>query len=165
MAATQQHETRPCGMTLMEIMIVVLLLGILAAMVVPTLVHARGNTQVTATASDMKNMAAALERYRADHGDYPAHVGYRQIPNELYDYFPLKGYTETPLGGTWDYVNYVPAQSTISGQQFSVAVRARFDTQHFIEIDRLIDDGDLSTGAVQQFNAHGVSLVYIVKRE
>lgn len=165
MATTQKHRPRPRGMTLMEIMIVVLILGILAALVLPTITQARTKSKLTATATDVRNFATALERYRVDHGDYPAHVGYRQIPAALYDYFPLKGYTDTPLGGPWDYTHYVPAQSTISGQAFSVSVRMRFDEQYYLPLDQLMDDGDLTTGAIQQFNAHGKSLVYIVQRE
>ena len=55
------------GFTLIELMIVIAIIAILAAILVPNFVKARAQGQLTACKSNLKNIGTAEEMYAADH--------------------------------------------------------------------------------------------------
>lgn len=60
------------GFTLIELMIVIAIIAILAAILVPNFIRARAQGQLTSCKSNLKNIATALEMYSTDHnGQYP----------------------------------------------------------------------------------------------
>ncbi len=60
------------GFTLIEIMLVVLIIGILAALAVPRLVGRSQEARVTAAKADIdSNISVALDMYELDNGNYP----------------------------------------------------------------------------------------------
>ncbi len=60
------------GFTLIEIMVVVVILGILAAMVAPKILSRPDQAKVTVARSDIESIAQALELFRLDNGFYPS---------------------------------------------------------------------------------------------
>jgi general secretion pathway protein G len=59
--------------TLIELMIVVAIISILAAILLPNFVHARAQANTSACEENLKLIATALEEYAVDNnGDYPA---------------------------------------------------------------------------------------------
>ena len=63
------------GFTLIELMIVIAIIAILAAILVPNFVRARAQGQLTACKSNLKNVGTALEMYAVDHnGRYPTQL-------------------------------------------------------------------------------------------
>ena len=60
------------GFTLIEIMVVVVILGVLAALVIPNLVSRPDQAKVTAAKADIKAISSTLELYRLDNGSYPS---------------------------------------------------------------------------------------------
>lgn len=60
------------GFTLIEIMVVVVILGIMAALVVPNIAGRQEQAQRTAVESDLNALANALEFYRLDNFTYPS---------------------------------------------------------------------------------------------
>lgn len=60
------------GFTLIEIMVVVVILGILAAMVVPKVLDRPDQARATAAKQDIGGLMQALKLYRLDHGSYPS---------------------------------------------------------------------------------------------
>lgn len=57
--------------TLIELLIVVAIIGILAAIAVPNFLNAQLRAKIAATEGDMKAIGTALEMYAIDHGTYP----------------------------------------------------------------------------------------------
>ena len=66
------------GFTLIELLIVVVIIGILAAIAIPKFADTKRKAYVTAMKSDLKNMVSAAEAYFSDNNTYanfPAPVG------------------------------------------------------------------------------------------
>lgn len=59
------------GFTLIEIMVVVMILGILAAIVVPNVLGRIGDARIQASISDIQTIESALSLYRIDNFKYP----------------------------------------------------------------------------------------------
>lgn len=60
------------GFTLIELMIVIAIIAILAAILIPNFLHARAESQTAACEGNEKQIATALEEYAVDNsGQYP----------------------------------------------------------------------------------------------
>jgi len=59
------------GFTLIEIMVVVVILGILAALVVPNILGNVDTARITAARQDIRGIESALDMYRLDNYSYP----------------------------------------------------------------------------------------------
>lgn len=74
---------RSGGFTLIELMIVIAIIAILAAILVPNFIRARAQGQLTACKSNLKNIGTAMEMYSTDwSGKYPSGIG-SLTPNYL----------------------------------------------------------------------------------
>ncbi len=62
------------GFTLVELLIVVIILAILAAIIVPQFTAATDDAEQSAYDTNIANIRAAIELYRQQHGDYPGAV-------------------------------------------------------------------------------------------
>jgi general secretion pathway protein G len=59
------------GFTLIEIMVVITILGILAALIVPRVVGRTDDARIAASRQDIAQIMGALKLYRLDNGRYP----------------------------------------------------------------------------------------------
>lgn len=59
------------GFTLLEMMVVVAIIAILAAILIPNFTHARAQAATSACMSNMKSIATAMELYYTDNQAYP----------------------------------------------------------------------------------------------
>ena len=59
------------GFTLLELLVVLAILGLLAAIVAPRVISYLGSSRSKTAAIQVKNIAASLELYRLDAGRYP----------------------------------------------------------------------------------------------
>lgn len=64
--------SRQRGFTLLEVMVVVVILGILAALVVPKVISRPEEARVMAAKQDIASLMQALKLYRLDNHRYPA---------------------------------------------------------------------------------------------
>ena len=67
-----KHKRNEEGLTLIELMVVVVILGIIAAVAIPSISNAINSAKVNTTISDLSTYQQALQRYYLDHGSYPA---------------------------------------------------------------------------------------------
>lgn len=64
------------GFTLIEILIVVIILGILAAIVIPQFTNASEDARKSSVATQLQTIRSAVELYKLQHGDsYPTSTG------------------------------------------------------------------------------------------
>jgi len=66
------REKRESGFTLIEVMVVVVILSILAAIVVPKIMGKPDEARITKVQSDIRSLSAALDLYRLDNFTYPS---------------------------------------------------------------------------------------------
>ncbi|MFC4161819.1 type II secretion system major pseudopilin GspG [Chitinimonas lacunae] len=66
-----QHRSRQRGFTLIELLIVMVILGLLAALVGPRLFGQVDGAKIDATKSQLSSIGTALDAYRLDLGRYP----------------------------------------------------------------------------------------------
>ena len=65
------RTTRSRGFTLIEVMVVVVILGVLAAIVVPKIMSRPDDARVVAARADIAAITQALKLYRLDNAFYP----------------------------------------------------------------------------------------------
>ena len=68
---SKRHRSRIRAFTLIELMVVVLILAILAALVVPRFFEKADQAKVAKAQSDLSDIAKTLEFFRLDTGRYP----------------------------------------------------------------------------------------------
>lgn len=60
------------GFTLIELMVVLLIIGVLAALIVPNVLDRADDARVTAAKTDVSNLVQALKLYKLDNQRYPS---------------------------------------------------------------------------------------------
>jgi prepilin-type N-terminal cleavage/methylation domain-containing protein len=104
---------RSGGFTLIELMIVIAIIAILAAILVPNFIRARAQGQLTACKSNLKNIGTALEMYSTDwSGKYPTGTTVL-TPNYL------KTIPECPAAATNTYTSTFGSSATFNPDSYT----------------------------------------------
>lgn len=115
----RQTRDPEAGVTLIEMMVVLVIIAVVAAMVVPNVIGRPDQARVTVAQSDLQSIAGALEIYRLDNRTYPstaqgleALVGRPSIPPEPVNW-ASDGYLNVMPTDPWgtEYVYRSPGQA------------------------------------------------------
>ncbi len=147
-------RANPRGFTLVEILIVVVILGILAAIVMPQAANAMGSTRQTAFVREIQLFTDAAVIHRSQTGAWIGDGSSGVIPDGFEDYIdPASWENGTPIDGSWDSEAGADFGITLGIGVHFQDVATRKDAAYMAEIDGMFDDGDLTTGGFQQFAA------------
>lgn len=143
-------ERMRLGFTLMEILIVVVILGILAAIVIPSFASATEDSRKAAFTQDLRAFETGILRYQVDFGEFPPDGGSGSVPVGLEDYVNVpKWQSGSPIGGVWDNETD-DVLSAGMGIHFNGSGESR-DSTYMADIDLMIDDGVVTTGSFRVY--------------
>lgn len=160
-----RRAQRARGFTLVEIMVAVVIIGLIAAMVMPGYRRIVLRSKTAAVVSDLRSYSTAFITYNLQNGKWPADVAAQQVPTEMTGALAQGFLLKSPIGGVYKW-NYdvsaagVTAKAAIIIQTDSGEVMS--DDIDLLEmIDKEMDDGDLGQGNVQ---VSAGALVYIIEK-
>jgi general secretion pathway protein G len=94
-------RTSKRGFTLVEILIVVIILGILAAIVIPQFTNASQDARKSSLVSQLQTLRSQIELFKLQHGD--------TLPNLTQDWTPMINQTNGPTGAVCGpYMQAIP---------------------------------------------------------
>ena len=148
----------PAAFTLVEIMVVVVIIGLLAAIAIPAFQRVQQSSQNSRFISDLRTFAQGFETYATKNGGWPPNAGTGVVPvgmsGEIKDAAWTTG--KNSVGGRWNWdFNNNGITASISCVNVTVT-----DAQ-MTAIDAKIDDGDLTTGHFQKVNGR---FMYILEQ-
>lgn len=68
---SRRIEETDAGLTLIEMIVVLAIIALVAALIVPSVIGRPDQARVTVAQADLKSIGAALKMYRLDNGGYP----------------------------------------------------------------------------------------------
>ncbi len=132
------------GFTLLELLVVVVIIGIIAAIAIPQYSSFRNSSFAASAASDLKGFRLAFESYAAENGDFPNDSHIVLPPGTGIDNLIDNTHwlATTPVGGNYNWEGpdgYPYAGVAILG--------ATADSSTMAKLDAMLDDGNLASGS------------------
>lgn len=156
----QANISSRSGFTLVEIMIVVVIIGLLAAMAIPAFQKSRVSSQASRIANDFRVLAGAFETAALENGVFPADGNGNELPVEAAPYIKSDNWTNAPAeGGYWDWEG--------AGRHGVSASINLVDSDQVLEsgvmerVDRLLDDGNFGSGLFRRIGSN--EYIYILE--
>jgi type IV pilus assembly protein PilA len=138
----ENNKPSHSGFTLIELMIVVAIIGVLAAIAVPTYQGFVKRAELTETATKLGSFVKAFEIAKQVNGEYPGDTSVPALPQAVGLNINESLWTATTLlGGNWNWEgpdNYSYAGISIQG--------ATAEEDIIAQLDAIMDNGDLSSG-------------------
>jgi len=109
------HLRQPRAFTLLELLIVVVVLAILAAVVIPKVINVTGDTTVTIGRQNQRVLRKTIQAYKAEHGG--------RLPSDTLGELVVATYRDGSPGGSYGpYLRQIPVNPfTRSAQVRTVA--------------------------------------------
>jgi prepilin-type N-terminal cleavage/methylation domain-containing protein len=151
--------------TLVEIMVVVVIVGLLAAIGMPTFRQVTLRSKATALVNDIRQFTTAFTTYSHQHGRWPADTDPGVLPPEMVGAISENFSRPTPIGGQYEWEHDVSPLGFPVRAAIAVVTANGFQLTNdaaLVEmVDRMMDDGNLSTGLVQ-YNAG--TLLFVIEQ-
>ncbi len=140
-------------------MIVVVIIGLLAALAIPAFQRVQRASQNARVINDFRVFSQAFEVYNSMNGVWPNNVGPGVVPTTpvsmANDFKVATWQAVTVIGGRWNWDN-----SLGSGGSAGISISGyTCPDEQLTEIDAKIDDGDLTTGNFVQVSSSRVTLI------
>lgn len=133
------------GFSLVELVVVIMILGILAAIAVPNFIKTSKKSSTSAAARQLRVIDDALNRYYFENQTWPPSSTTGTVPKQLLTYIDDSSFSgPTFLGGTAAWVYSEPknyGKLEVTGSTATLA--------QYLEIDAAIDDGVARTGRLR----------------
>ncbi len=131
--------------TLVEIMIVVVIIGLLAALAIPAFLKVQEKSRAARFANDFRQYEGAYQRFFMEGNPRPPVTGGGITPAGMSGYLPANYAATSVLGGYYWW-------SGPSGA--IVLVGSTADDAFMTKVDAILDDGVLTTGGFQKVGAN-----------
>jgi len=152
---------------MLELLLVLVIIGVIAALAVLRFSNIQERTRYTATWAQYGRFEAALSLYRSVWHDYPTDVFHGSPPGGMSTFIRARSWrAEPPIGGVWDWNNrrngagVVNADWNVLGPNIAitqlplpVALAARMNI-----LDAMVDDGIQTTGKLRRANSRFLCL-------
>lgn len=152
--------------TLVEVMVVIVIIGFLAAAGLPGYRHLTMRSKVTALENDLRQFSTAIQTFALQNGRWPADGDPQVIPADLAAALSDNFTHPTPIGGVYKWNYEVPADGVAAKAAIVVLTVSgnvvTDDEEVFLMIDRQMDDGVLESGSIQVGSTN--SLVFIIEK-
>src|SRR5471032_3331542 len=101
----RQPRPRRGAFTLVEIMIVVVIIGLLAALAIPAFQRVQASSQNSRFVSDLRTFAQGLETYAMKNGTWPPNAGTGVVPAGMSGEIKDSAWTvaKNSVGGRWNW--------------------------------------------------------------
>jgi prepilin-type N-terminal cleavage/methylation domain-containing protein len=137
------------GFTLVEIMIVTIIIGLLAAMAMPAFAKMQRASQNARYISDLRTFAQAFETYALREGNWPPNAGTGVVPAGMTGEFRDAAWKapKNSIGGQWNW-----DRNNFGGAAVISVANATASDVQMTAVDKKIDDGDLTSGRFQKIS-------------
>ena len=161
----QLHKNRLAGFTLVEIAIVVVIIGILAALAIPAFKKSRDSAKISAFENDLRIYEQDFETFELENKFFPPSQPIAgQLPVGMEDRMRDTWKLRSPIGGTYRWV--YTTEDNPSERSAYIEILNSGDHPISISLDRLkeidddLDDGNPATGHIR---LTGLNIRYYVR--
>lgn len=150
------YSKKSLGFTLVEIMIVVVIIGLLAAIAIPAMQKVRLNAAASRIANDFRVFAGAFEMHILENGAWPEDGNSNNLPSGIAEDISSSWRNKAPNGGYWDW------EMDRFGYHAAVGLSDEGTLQEaFNRVDDILDDGNLGSG---RFVLTGNRYLYVLEK-